>query len=790
MNANRLESRRHRLQAVHPGRPALTAAQSVAAIVLISLTLPVVAFTLLQEQKLVASDGQFLDLLGGISAISGDTIALYAVDDDRGTNAGAVYIFRRSGALWSEEAKLTASDGEFSDFFGRSIAIDGETLVVGAPGDNDGALDSGSVYVYTRSGSNWNLRTKLVANDPAVNEGFGSSIALRDGTLAVGSASCSGAPAPTCSSGSVYMFTGSGSSWTQTSKLTAFDATVNDHFGVSLDLSGSNLIVGAHFDDDTGLNSGSAYIFTRSGGIWSQQAKLLASDGLAQNVFGLSVAIDEKIAIVGARSGDGREVDSGAAYVYEHESGVWSLRSKLVANDGSSGDSFGHRVLFGGEHLLVSAPGDDDQGSGSGSVYVFRLKDGAWIENSKFAANDTVADDQFGASLALQGNTLVVGANGDDDLAPSAGSAYVFNVLQDTDADDDGVADVDDNCPSTENPDQSDSDLDGNGDSCDVDDDDDGRLDDMDNCPLSVGQSDDQTDGDGDGVGDVCDTDQDGDGVANEGDNCPVEPNDSQSDIDSDGYGDACDADDDNDAICDLGSSGAGCAGGPDNCPSIVNPDQLDTPDSDGIGNSCDIDDDGDGVNDGADNCPILANQDQSNSDFDEEGDVCDIDDDNDQLPDDRDNCPLMENVDQADTDADGVGDACNDTSDRDADNWRDDLDNCPEVANTSQTDQDGDSIGDACDLDADGDGVVNESDSCPVTASGEIVHPGNGCSLDQLAPCGGPRGTDVPWQNHGAYQAAIAHAVKMLRDSGVIDQKYGQEWMRRAAQSSCGSSP
>jgi len=350
------------------------------------------------------------------------------------------------------------------------------------------------------------------------------------------------------------------------------------------------------------------------------------------------------------------------------------------------------------------------------------------------------------------------------------------------DTDGDGILDVSDNCPAIPNTDQNDSDMDSLGDICDNDDDNDGVLDGSDNCQFTSNP--DQIDLDSDSLGDPCDVDRDGDGVCDGPDaapgctagpdNCADAPNAPQTDTDIDGQGDACDGDDDNDGVIDDS----------DNCPTVTNAGQADL-DGDNIGDDCDADVDGDGAANGSDNCPATPNPSQDDTDGDGDGDACDADDDNDGHLDGGDNCPLVPNAAQADTDGDGAGDACD--TDNDGDGAGNGVDNCPNVPNSDQNDFDGDGQGDACDADIDGDGISNPSDLCAGTPLGTVVDPGTGCSIEQLVPCDGPRGTSVPWKNHGKYLSHVAKSTKSFVQMGLITDEQRSDLISQAAQSSCG---
>ena len=296
--------------------------------------------------------------------MDGDTAVAGALfDDDNGSQSGAAYVFTRESGVWSQSAKLIASDGAAGDRFGASVAVDGDTAVAGAFGDADNGSDSGAAYVFTRE---------------------------------------SGV-------------------WSQSAKLTASNGARGDRFGWSVAVDGDTAVAGAYLDDDDdhGSESGSAYVFTRESGVWSQSAKLTPSDGARGDRFGYSVAVDGDTAVAGA--------ESGSAYVFTRESGVWSQSAKLTPSDGAAGDYFGRSVAVDGDTAVAGAYLDDDNGSWSGSAYVFTRESGVWSQSAKLTPSDGAREDWFGWSVAVDGDTAVAGAVFDDDNGSESGSAYVLN---------------------------------------------------------------------------------------------------------------------------------------------------------------------------------------------------------------------------------------------------------------------------------------------------------------------------------------------------------------------------
>ncbi|MCG3163162.1 MAG: hypothetical protein JMDDDDMK_04545 [Acidobacteria bacterium] len=344
-------------------------------------------------------------------------------DDDAGGNSGSAYVFVRTGTVWSQQQKLTANDAAGNDRFGWSVGISGETIVVGAPLDDDAGSSSGSAYVFVRTGTLWSQQQKLTASDAARDDWFGYSVAISGETIVVGAYFDDDAGV---NSGSAYVFVRTGTVWSQQQKLTASDAAASDNFGNAVAISGETVVVGAVLDDDAGSSSGSAYVFVRTGTVWSQQQKLTASDAAAGDLFGSALAISGETIVIGAQFDADAGSDSGSAYVFVRTGTVWSEQQKLTASDAAAFDHFGYSVRISGETIVIGSPGDNVAGGNSGSAYVFVRTGTVWSEQQKLTASDAAAGDVFGSALAISGETIVIGAQFDDDAGSDSGSAYIF----------------------------------------------------------------------------------------------------------------------------------------------------------------------------------------------------------------------------------------------------------------------------------------------------------------------------------------------------------------------------
>jgi len=330
-----------------------------------------------QQAKLTASDAAAGDSLGVSVAVSGDTAVVGAHGDDG--SAGSAYVFVRSGGAWTEQQKLTASDADTGDQFGRSVAVSGDTAVVGAYTDDTSAgSNAGSAYVFVRSGGAWTEQQKLTASDAVENDELGWSVAVSGDTVVAG-AWFDDTPAGT-SAGSAYVFVRSGGAWTEQQKLTASDAAANDQLGSSVAVSGDTVVAGATGDTTAaGQLAGSAYVFVRSGATWTEQQKLTASDAAAFDVFGIAVAVSGDTVVAGAFFDDTPAgQNAGSAYVFVRSGGVWTEQQKLTASDATAFDVFGGVVAISGDTAVVGAHVDDIPGkANAGSAYVFMRSGGA-----------------------------------------------------------------------------------------------------------------------------------------------------------------------------------------------------------------------------------------------------------------------------------------------------------------------------------------------------------------------------------------------------------------------------
>jgi hypothetical protein len=391
-----------------------------------------------QEAKIQSSDIQASDYFGYRVSMSGDgtKVIVGANQESTGaTYAGAAYIFAYSSGSWSQEAKIQASDKQADDEFGQSVSMssDGTKVIVGAWQEDTGGSNAGAAYIFALSGGSWDTGTKIQASDKQDSDRFGYKVSMNsDGTKVIVGAwqdDTGGSNA-----GAAYIFALSGGSWSQQAKIQASDKQAHDRFGrsVSMNSDGTKVIVGAWQDDTGGSNAGAAYIFALSGGSWSQQAKIQASDKQAHDYFGYSVSMssDGTKVIVGAFAEDTGGGSAGSAYIFALSGGSWSQQAKIQASDPEANDRFGRSVSMNsdGTKVIVGAWLEDTGGTNAGAAYIFAYSSGSWSQQQKIQASDKQADDYFGQSVSMSGDgtKVIVGADREDTGATNAGAAYIF----------------------------------------------------------------------------------------------------------------------------------------------------------------------------------------------------------------------------------------------------------------------------------------------------------------------------------------------------------------------------
>lgn len=408
-----------------------------------------------QSEQILQPSGETAehDSFGSAVAISGNTMVIGAFNaDGNEVGAGAAYIFDKIGNTWVQTAKLFAADGHarpanplfpgdfISDSFGLTVAIsqDGNTVIVGAPSHNHATQlsggDIGAVYVFQRTNGAWSQEAELLPPHPNVQDHFGDAsdfggLAISGNTIVVtdqGTALTGSLP------GSVDVFTRANGTWTLTTQLLVPDDPF--FFPSSVAFDGHTLAVGSDISDaPNAFEGGAVYVFQFSEGQWSGPVTLGAADATSGALFGFSVSLNGGLIAVGASAGPGTTSQSGAAYVFAGEGGVWSQKAKLIASDGLDFDNFGVSIGVSGQTVFVGATGHTPAATGTfsaGSAYVYRQGDGGWRQVAQVSGSDGISGGQYGLAVAIRNNTLLVGADLQHPLVEGypGGEAYVYSL--------------------------------------------------------------------------------------------------------------------------------------------------------------------------------------------------------------------------------------------------------------------------------------------------------------------------------------------------------------------------
>lgn len=450
-----------------------------------------------QRSYIKAFNTETDDIFGSSLARDGDTLVVGAPQEDSqatGTNgdhtnnlamdSGAVYVFTRDGDYWRQQAYLKASNSEPGDLFGSSVAISGNTIVVGAPGEDSAAVgpqgnqldnsmpNSGAAYVFRRSSDVWTQEAYLKASNPGASDRFGSTVAAHEDTLAIAAYQEDSAAIgingnqgnnAAGNSGAVYVFLRGAGTWAQQAYLKASNTGAGDWFGFSLALEGDTLAVGADAEDSNAVGidglqtdnsstaSGAVYIFTRTASTWTQQAYVKASNTGPGDAFGHRVALSGEILAVSADAEDsaamgidGIQADnsasnSGAVYVFVRNGTTWTQQAYIKASNTNAGDFFGASLDLEGDTLVVGADGEASAATGvnggeadntaidSGAVYVFTRQGTGWTQQAYLKASNSERDDRFGAAVALAGQILAVGAPSESGATAQIDGSQVDN---------------------------------------------------------------------------------------------------------------------------------------------------------------------------------------------------------------------------------------------------------------------------------------------------------------------------------------------------------------------------
>jgi hypothetical protein len=357
------------------------------------------------------------DNLGIALARSGPWLALGMPSNPSvAAGAGAVVMFELVGDTWTERETLTASDAAGGDNFGKSVALDGGVLVVGAPSGGD--ADQGATYVFHEDAGAWTEATILTSPTGLADDRFGSAVAVRGDHAAVG------APNEGDGTGALYLFLRDADAWPPNGDFVPSDQTAE--FGASLAMNDTSLAVGSPGDDDNGDTSGSVFLLALDGSDWISGGKVTASDGVEFDNFGFSVDLGADILAVGAF----QRQDRGAVYVYTRDGGDFGNEQVLVGEDTAASDNLGHSVSIDGDLVVAGATADDDVANSAGSVTLFGRDGDGWAEGVKITDADGGEFDLFGYTVDLSGVELLVGAPlAEDDPAAGPQNTGEVHVL-------------------------------------------------------------------------------------------------------------------------------------------------------------------------------------------------------------------------------------------------------------------------------------------------------------------------------------------------------------------------
>ncbi|MFT7544841.1 MAG: hypothetical protein ACI8YO_001625, partial [Gammaproteobacteria bacterium] len=347
-------------------------------------------------------------------------------DETNGNQSGAAYIFERSGSEWIEIQKLIPDDNVLDDRFGRGVAIWGNFVIVGAPYDDEMGNNSGSAYIYQLIDGVWEFDQKILAFDGSSSDWFGWTVSIWEDYVLVGAQNDFG---DVVFSGSAFVFKNIDGTWTFQTKLLAPDGDLFDNFGLSLDIRNGYAIVGADENDGDFADTGAAYIYKNADDNWNFEMKLTASNVSVGDNFGHDVAITDSMAVVSSVNNDTLVNEAGAVYVFKNQGdGVWVEDDILISPETIVSENFGINVDFNGQFLIAGTTTGFGLSEETGSVYLHTYNGNSWEYEQKLYSNDGEHADFFGTTTAMHGSTVMIGALGDDSNGGNAGSVYMYQI--------------------------------------------------------------------------------------------------------------------------------------------------------------------------------------------------------------------------------------------------------------------------------------------------------------------------------------------------------------------------
>lgn len=383
----------------------------------------------IQPNAMINGDG-----FGGATCLKGDMLIVGApFKDVAGTDSvGAVQYFKRIAGTWIYQGEIVSPTVAVQEFFGTSVDFNGTHLVIGAPFNDDNGLNAGAIYIYEWDGSNFNFVKQNLASSGAAGDEYGRTVSIYDSTIVVGSPKDDGLVPD---GGAVYLYHFDSNNWTESQKiLSNFPEFGNEFFGYSVDMHKDRFIVGSTLDDDAATDAGTAFIYHFDGTTWNFEQKISPSDGGSSHSFGFSTCINDSILIVGAFGANNSVPSSGAAYIFRRSGTVWTEEEILFQDDVDIDDWFGFDVEVEGNTAIVSALNNDEFVLNGGSVYLIRYDEvnAEWVTEYNQFANDGLLNWRYGYSVSLDGLNYVVGALQATGTTVKSGAVYYYDICTHT----------------------------------------------------------------------------------------------------------------------------------------------------------------------------------------------------------------------------------------------------------------------------------------------------------------------------------------------------------------------